>query len=117
MDKEPFQLAGCLGEALLYGCPGVEAPTETAPERGQEIGLSERCALFSITSFAFQMRVRVKRWSTTKAHLGRDRYQPWLSRKASGRDIHHQPAAFPTGLGSGLTKNAVVTSTATCYTV
>ncbi|KAL6482938.1 hypothetical protein MHYP_G00078100 [Metynnis hypsauchen] len=43
------------------------------------------------------MRVRVKRWSTTKAHLGRDGYQPWLSRKASGGDIHHQLAAFPTG--------------------
>lgn len=27
----------------------------------------------------------VKRWSTTKPHLGRDRYQPRLSRKASAK--------------------------------
>lgn len=52
-NKEPFPLAGELDEALLLRCPGVEAPTFTATERGQEIGLAERCALFSICLFAF----------------------------------------------------------------
>lgn len=63
-DKEPFPLAGRLDEALLLRCPGVEAPTFTATERGQEIGFAERCALFSIRLFAFQMRV----WSRAVEH-------------------------------------------------